>query len=474
VHFIKSILEKTQDILEASDSGILFTDKNIVLKSTGNTEVDRIVKFKRFSILRSKQGLIFNNAKKDLLCQDISRIIIAPLRHKKQTLGYVYATNKKASFNSEDLKILNIIAVKIASRIQSVILVNQLENDWRKIHNIIESTADGIVAVDKDENTILWNKSMELITGFSSLDEYLAKNSDRKNFVRELFLKANKAKGDFRIQKRISVYNAEDRKIWLDATYSVVKNKQGMGDIIVIALRDASKEVEVETQQKEFVYTATHELRTPITAIKGYLSMILEGDAGKVSPTQKQYFSRAYSSTERLVSLTEDLLKTTRLEENKMNYNKGPIDAQKLIDDVLSDYNKKAEDKGLTIVKKKAKKVNLSGDYDLTKHALSNLVDNAIKYSKKQGKIDISLESKGKFGYIAVEDSGVGIPVKEQSAVFNKFYRVYNSESVSAGGTGLGLFIVKNLIENQGGNINIRSKIGRGSTFTMSMPLAKK
>lgn len=201
--------------------------------------------------------------------------------------------------------------------------------------------------------------------------------------------------------------------------------------------------------------------------------MILNGDAGEIKPAQRKYFNRVYNSTENLVSLVEDILKTAQLEEDKLVFKKELFSLDKLVKNVAADYCQKAKNKNVALkISGNSSKIKVVGDYDKTKQALSNLVDNAIKYTTK-GSVTIKSGVSGSMGTINIEDTGVGIPRKDQEMIFTKFYRVPNSESVSAGGTGLGLFIVKNLIEKQNGDIKIISKLGAGTSISISLPLVK-
>lgn len=470
---IDSILQKTEEIFGSVETGIFLFDRGLLPDLATNGEVKKIINSNKSLLAKSKLGVIFNDAKKELGSKNICRIALIPIKPNKEILGYLYVISKKTRFSSEDSKILNIIASRIALRMESDDLIKQLENDQRKLQNIIDNTADGIIAMDAKGNQLLWNKSMTQLTGFAEMNEYFKKNSEREMKIQSLFKVANKETGDMEYSDRVKIKNSDDQETWVDASYSVVKNIEGGSEYIIGVLRDASREVDMENKQKEFIYTTTHELRTPITAVKGYLSMIMHGDAGEVTDKQKLFFSRAYSSTERLVGLVEDLLQVARLEENRMHFETEEFSANKLMHEVANDFTHKALDKGLHIRTSQKGKLSLYGDYNLTKQALSNLLDNAIKYTKK-GNIQISIDKAKGFGYISIVDFGVGIPKKEQSAIFDKFHRVFNSESVKAGGTGLGLFIVKNLIEKQGGQVSLESKLGQGSTFKISLPLAKK
>jgi len=472
--FFNNVLKKTAGIVDSELAELYFfnesgKENNIIRRH--DPEVVNLID----QILRKNpvdKEFICNNTKNHFKkITKISKIIFAPVKLQNKTIGLLYAINKEKNYNSKDAKWLSIIAERLASRIETAKLFDQTKKGEEQLEKIIDSTADGIIVGDTMGRIIVWNKAMEKITGYENMDECLVRNPHILSELDELTKEAVKPSHE-NIYKEIRILNFDKEEQWLGMKISFIKNASGAG-IITAILRDISKERAIDDRNKEFIYTTTHELRTPITAIKGYLSMILNGDAGEIKPNQKKYFNRAYQSTENLVSLVEDILKTAQLEENKMIFKKDSFSFNKLIYDVAADYSQKAKNKNVELkTSGKSYNIKVIGDYDKTKQALSNLVDNAIKYTIK-GNVTIKSQISENMGTISIEDTGVGIPRKNQEMIFTKFYRVPNAESVRAGGTGLGLFIVKNLIEKQNGKVNINSRLGKGTSISISLPLAK-
>ncbi|MFA4996273.1 MAG: PAS domain S-box protein [Patescibacteria group bacterium] len=472
-NFYSNVLKKTATILDSKVADLYFLnpkDDKIGLVKNENSEIPsliaQIMERKNF-----KDEFICNDAKNNFdNINNISRIILTPIKLNNETIGFLYAINKEKKYNSRDIKWLSIIAERIASRMDTAKLFKQIRQDEQQLKNIIDNSGDGIIVFDSKDKIMVWNKAMELITGFESSDIFLRNNTD-------IVLKYKKIKKDILENKTRTVYrevrsfNSDQQEQWLGITLSFIFKEDDF-DYVIAIIRDISKEKTMEDRNKEFIYTTTHELRTPITAIKGYLSMILSGDAGEINPRQKLYFDKVYQATDKLVILVEDLLKTARIEENKTVFDKIPFSSTNLMKDVIADFEQKAADKNINLkIAVASKNIKLIGDYDKTKQALSNLVDNAIKYTLS-GDIILRNERLKNLGGIVVEDTGVGIPKKDQAAIFNKFYRVQNSESIKAGGTGLGLFIVKNLIEKQGGKVQVTSRLGKGSSISILLPLA--
>lgn len=474
--FFNSVLKKTAGILDSELAELYFFNQN--------SNEDKIIRTHDPEITHlMKQILKQNSLDREFICNDaknhfknitnISKIIIAPVKLKDQPVGLLYAINKEKNYNSKDAKWLSIIAERLASRIETTKLFDELQKDRQQIERIIDNSGDGIIVRNaSNSEVIVWNKAMRQITGFETNAQCRKANPHIAQFVKDAQKEASE-NGDDKIYKELQYKNYDGEEQWMGVNFSFIKTEDKI-DHIISNVRDISKDKMVEDRNKEFVYTTTHELRTPITAIKGYLSMILNGDAGEVNSKQKKYFNKVYQSTENLVSLVEDLLKTARIEEDKLVIAKEPFGLNAVAGDVINDFRSKAKSKGLNLGAMGWKgNIVVEGDPDKTKQALSNLVDNAIKYTTK-GSVIIRIQKEDGFGKIAVEDTGVGIPKKEQESVFSKFYRVPNSESIRAGGTGLGLFIVKNLIEKQGGKIQVKSKLGKGTSISILLPLVVK
>ncbi|MCL5410674.1 MAG: ATP-binding protein [Patescibacteria group bacterium] len=472
--FFSSVLKKTAVILDSELADVYFFDSEndkTGLSKNPDSEIPNLL----FQIMKSKrlnEEFMCNHVKNHFQkITRVLRVIATPVKLRNEVIGILYAINKEKNYNSKDTKWLSIIANRLASRIETTKLFEQVEKDGQSLKNIVNNSGDGIIVIDSKGKTIIWNKAIEQITGFKSTQELLKCNPKLLLKYRNIYQQA--ADNNFEtIYQEAKINNYDNLEQWLGVTLSFIQS-EGSIEFIIATVRDISSEKAIENRNKEFIYTTTHELRTPITVIKGYLSMILNGDAGDINPKQRIYFNRVFKSTDKLIILVEDLLQVAKLEEDKVIFKKDPFSSHKLMSEVMIDFQQKAKNKNVGLkMSSMNKDIKLMGDYDKTKQVLSNLVDNAIKYTAR-GNIVINNHTSKNFGVITVEDTGVGIPKKDQSAIFNKFYRVPNSESVKAGGTGLGLFIVKNLIEKQGGKIEITSELGRGTNISILLPLAK-
>jgi signal transduction histidine kinase len=223
---------------------------------------------------------------------------------------------------------------------------------------------------------------------------------------------------------------------------------------------------EMDETKDEFISMASHQLRTPLTSVKGYLSMVLEGDAGKISPTQRQLLNQAFVSSQRMAFLIADLLNVSRLKTGKFIIDAAPTNLANMVESELDQLKEVAKGRKLTLsFDKPANFPELMLDETKTRQVVMNFVDNAIYYTPSGGRIKIELRSDRSNIYFMVKDNGIGIPKNEQSQLFSKFYRASNAQRARPDGTGLGLFMAKKVINDQGGALLFESAEDKGSTF---------
>ncbi|HSI21007.1 MAG TPA: ATP-binding protein [Verrucomicrobiae bacterium] len=236
-----------------------------------------------------------------------------------------------------------------------------------------------------------------------------------------------------------------------------------------------AKLYEGDQMKSEFVSIASHELLTPISAIEGYLSMILDENIGQVDDKARDYLTKVYTSARRLSLLIKDLLSVSRIESGKMKIDPQQLDMNKMVNDTIDQLRFMAADKNLTISYNPPSECPpVWADPDRTMQVLVNLVSNSIKYTK-QGGLTITLSIDKKAGYMttAISDTGIGMSKANMQHLFTQFYRVDTPETTGIVGTGLGLYITKSIIEKMGGAITVKSEVGKGSTFSFILPLFK-
>ena len=239
---------------------------------------------------------------------------------------------------------------------------------------------------------------------------------------------------------------------------------------------DNKKLKAVNKSKSEFISIASHQLRTPLTSIKGFTSLLTEGAYGKISHEKKEVLDKIYVSNERLIALVDNLLNISRIERGKMEYDFQKVDIKDLVGNIVKVMKIQAKSKKLFLKLRSKIKSSLLIEIDRSKiiEAIGNLIDNGIKYTEKGG-VTITLEKKGKFVVVAVSDTGVGVEPDEIPELFDKFSRGKEIHKLYTEGTGLGLFIAKKLVEAHHGKILAKS-LGeeKGSTFLIELPIKQR
>jgi signal transduction histidine kinase len=222
----------------------------------------------------------------------------------------------------------------------------------------------------------------------------------------------------------------------------------------------------LDEAKDDFISMASHQLRTPLTSVKGYISMVMEGDAGEISKQQKDMLGQAFLSSQRMVYLIADLLNVSRLRTGKFVIESAPVNLARIVAEELDQLAETAKSRSLTLTYVEPKDFpELMLDETKTRQVIMNFVDNAIYYTPAGGEIKVEVIEKDSTVELRVRDNGIGVPKSEQPHLFTKFYRAGNARQARPDGTGLGLFMAKKVIIGQGGAIIFESTEGKGSTF---------
>lgn len=232
---------------------------------------------------------------------------------------------------------------------------------------------------------------------------------------------------------------------------------------------------ELDKAKDEFISMASHQLRTPLTAIKGYLSMLLEGDAGEIKMAQYDFVNEAYNAAARMVSLINDLLNVSRMETGRFFLEPVDVSLEIMIKEEIKQLQNHADEKNIYIKfeKKKDRIPKIKADETKIRQVVMNFIDNAIYYTQKGG-VTVSLDANKSNLIFKVSDTGIGVPQTQQKNLFSKFYRADNARRMRPDGTGLGIYLAKKVIEDHGGEIHFDSVEGQGSTFGFTFPLKSR
>ena len=241
----------------------------------------------------------------------------------------------------------------------------------------------------------------------------------------------------------------------------------------LFAFRDVTRERAVDRMKSEFVSLVSHELRTPLTSIKGYIDLLLADDAGALNDEQRDFLDVVKSNSDRLVSLISDLLDISRMESGSVELQRSPVALGPLIEDVAASFRPEIERTRQRLrLDTPPDLPSVLGDPDRLVQVLTNLISNAHKYTPAGGHIEVAARPEGHAIRVDVRDSGIGISPQDQAQLFTRFFRAKNRATQEVGGTGLGLMITRSLVLMHGGDIQVESTPGEGSTFSFTLPLA--
>lgn len=292
-------------------------------------------------------------------------------------------------------------------------------------------------------------------------------------------------------EHRTSAYSRRDRRVLqttADELLIAIENALSVQEVkdlnanLEQRIESATKELRASNAQlqrldeakDEFISMASHQLRTPLTSIKGYISMLMDGDIGPVSKDQKHLLEETFMSSERMVRLISDFLNVSRLQTGKFVIEKHPVNLAVVVDHEVSALVPNAATRGLKFSYKMPKNIPMmSLDESKIQQVIMNFCDNAIYYSKEGSTIKVSLSLTKRHVELTVKDTGIGVPLEEQEQLFNKFFRATNARKQRPDGTGVGLFLAKKVIDAHHGQIIFESKPGKGSTFGFRLPLDK-
>lgn len=269
----------------------------------------------------------------------------------------------------------------------------------------------------------------------------------------------------------IAIDMPENMNLRITTNPVIDKNKNIIGFIKFI--EDITQEEALSEMKTEFMFVVVHQLRTPLSAMKWSLKMFMDGDLGSLTSEQADFIKKSYSTNERMIRLVSNLLDVSRIEENKFNYVFAPSNLSDLVKRVVDDFSQRAQEKQISLTyNPPVKPLSLIKiDSDKLYMALSNIVENSIDYTLKGGWVNVSLVEESGYAKVVVQDNGIGVPEEQIDRLFDRFFRASNAIRIRTEGSGLGLYIAKDIVKNHGGDILVSSKENEGSIFTIALPL---
>lgn len=356
---------------------------------------------------------------------------------------------------------------------------NELMTERDKTVSTIQSLTDGIIMVDMADRILLVNLRAEEYLGAPARDlvgttiEKPQEGKEPTN-IQRVFWQSGEAE-DVETQE-VSLQARE--KFDLEVISIPLTNVSGERDGTLKVLHDITREKVIDRMKSEFLSIAAHQLRTPLSAVKWAIKLIMDGDAGKISDEQKELLGKGYESNERMISLVNDLLDVTRIEEGRFHYKFTIYKLEDLLKSVTSEFLSAVKDRKVTftMVVPPSPMPPVKIDPEKMRIVIQNLLENAFNYTLDGGSVALtaSYDDASQKILVEVKDTGVGIPAEQQDKIFTRFFRAHNVVRMRADGTGLGLYIVRNIVLKHGGDVWFESEEGKGTTFTFSVPIEKR
>lgn len=367
-------------------------------------------------------------------------------------------------------------------------LASELSQVAGKSEVVINAITDGVFALDGQGVIQLINPAAQQLIGWGKHD---AMNLSYKSVLKIINAKNDEvSEGEDPVAQVLNTNKAvktdllsiqtQSGKTFL-ASISVSPVGQ-LGSGVIVVFRDVTAEKSDERQRAEFISTASHEMRTPVASIEGYLGLALNPQTAQIDEKARDFITKAHESAQHLGRLFQDLLDVSKADDGRLQNNPTVIDVVPFVHEVVQGLSPKAADKGLRITYKPipdgsedeiARRINpvyyVNVDADHLREVSDNLVENAIKYTPK-GEVVVDVSGDEAHVVISIQDTGIGIPREDQAHLFQKFYRVDNSDTREIGGTGLGLYLCRRLAETMGGRIYVESEYKKGSTFFVELP----
>jgi len=351
--------------------------------------------------------------------------------------------------------------------------LQDIANEKSRIKTIIHCMADGVIVTDRENKIVLINPAATRIFSIDDADlngkilSSCVKDEKLNQLIEGFFIGECSYSA---ISQEIMV--GRDKKIFLRAHAAPVKSEEGeiLGSVIVF--EDITYLKELDRMKSDFVSMVSHELRTPLTAVDQQLSVILEGITGEISEKQKEILCRAKARNKELMNMIKNLLDLSQIESGKIIQYKEPIDLNGLLSKIVSLMRSQALERGIILEFEPYDPLPLiDADVNNMEGVFTNLVNNAIRYTLQGGRVTIKSGVKGEYVKVEVIDTGIGIAQEDLPKIFDKFYRVKTAQTRNIMGSGLGLSIVKGIIEAHLGLIEVESELGKGTTFTVFLPI---
>lgn len=386
---------------------------------------------------------------------------------KNALINNLYQTNKILAKAKDEIKAYS-QTLKIRLETQQIAR-DAMRHAYHTIETIVENIGSGLVIINKEGKIVVFNKQAEKITGFTALEalnekcskilknDLCSKNCPFGNIKEDIFLSSGYG---------ITLLNKFNEKIPVIINHSSLKDEQGDTVGAVEVFTDISRLDGLKEMSSEFMSSVSHELKAPLTVIKGYASVLLKEKLGKINQPQKERLAKIEQYVNKLSGIVSNLLEFSKITTENIKMDK--ISLIKIIKEVVDTFKQELKDKKLELkLEEDDHPYHILGDASILERVFVNLLNNAIKYTSSKGEISIEVKEEKDIINVYITDNGIGILPEDMPKIFDKFYRS-SAVSLDKEGTGLGLSIVKKILDVHGANIKVSSEVTKGTQFCVS------
>jgi PAS domain S-box-containing protein len=409
----------------------------------------------------------------------LRQVVALPLELGEDVIGYIFIfRGRGAAFSSNDRQVLGAFADQAAIAVQNARLYQQVNTERERLNAIIENSGDGVMIVNPYRIIQTWNKALANMTGISAevaigrpCYEVLNLHTKQGVSVCHTACPLVNPPEDGRLYAEGIHYRADGLALTLADNYSPQKNEEGHTTQIIANVRDVTRLQEAEDLKQTLLSIISHELKTPVSIIKGYAGTLAREDADWDQDTLADGLAVIEEEADRLDRLITNLLEASRLQTGGFKLRLSYLDLADMAKTAVENLQA-TTDEHIFEVDFPPDYPPIRGDFERLREVLTNLIGNAIKYSPEGGLIKVGgMPGKNNTVRLYVSDEGIGISPADQERIFERLYRVDNRLARQAPGTGLGLFLVKAVVEAHGGQVWVESTPGKGSTFWVELPV---
>jgi PAS domain S-box-containing protein len=484
---LEEVVQQAPALLGADACAVrILEDDELVVSAASGKNADEIVGTRSAStsrpsgdVFQSRSPLALDDAAADERLRNADPIIAAgytaylgvPLSGPEGAPAGVLAVyaRRPRSWRPEEIEALLALGANTSAALANAELYSRVFLEKERSVAILANVADGIVAVDRDGKVVLWNAAAEQITGVPQAEaigrttlEVLRRQLDSADEERHVG------------QRLVSILRGAD-EVWLSLSEAVMRDPLGAVAGRIFAFRDISADRMVEQVKSDFVAAVSHELRTPLTSIYGFAETLLREDVPFGEDERKIFLGYIASESERLTGIVDQLLNVARLDAGDLHVELGRIDVGSVVSEVVGVVEENEGMNGHRFeLDLPEEPLAAEADPDKVRQVFNILVENAIRYSPRGGTVTVGARRNADRVEVRVADEGIGIPAAERERIFRKFYRAESAARDGAAGTGLGLFIARELVTAMGGRIWVDSVEGEGSSFAFELPAARE